>query len=85
MKIIIDGKKIASPADFHDEIEKISPIIGYGRNLDALYDALTSVRAEIKIKHTEEFKRALGEYGEALMEVIEEARAENDFLEVEYE
>ena len=41
-RIDIDGEEIKSVSDFHDIISEITYIVGYGRNLDALYDELTA-------------------------------------------
>lgn len=44
MNVIIDGLLIESENDFHDVIAKeLNLPIWYGRNLDALWDALTGM------------------------------------------
>jgi len=42
MKCVLDGKKIGSRDDFYDELARRLRLPGhFGRNLDALWDALT--------------------------------------------
>ena len=57
----------------------------YGNNLDALYDVLTerTEPLEIKVEHAEELKEILCGYGEAFMETLLDAAAENESVKVE--
>ena len=83
MKLILDGKKIKDVETFHDKIEKTS--LMHGRNLDALYDVLTSARAHIIIKNTAALRDNLGGCADEILNVIREADEFNDFLTVEYD
>ncbi|MCH5211247.1 MAG: barstar family protein [Oscillospiraceae bacterium] len=86
MKIILDGKKIDSVDTFHNEIEKISSIDGYGRNLDALFDALTEMRdISVEIKNPDALREHLGNYADSIIAVFEDAAEDNEFLTVEFE
>jgi ribonuclease inhibitor len=43
-QLLLDGRSLTSDADFHDAIDHAARgvgFLGYGRNLDALWDVLT--------------------------------------------
>ena len=82
-KIVINGKHIKSADEFHDEIEGFTSIDGYGRNLDALYDELTSSDDLIILENTEDFKKNLGEYADKVIETLKDAMENNENLTVE--
>ncbi len=83
-RIDIDGEEIKSANDFHDAISEISKIDGYGRNLDALYDALTASDDLIVIHSADLLKKNLGAYAEKIFEVLGDASKANDALAVIY-
>ena len=83
-RIDIDGEEIKSVSDFHDIISEITDIVGYGRNLDALYDVLTSSTDLIVIHHANLLKKNLGAYAEKIFEVFDDALKENDALTIIY-
>ena len=83
-RIDIDGEEIKSASDFHDIISEITYIVGYGRNLDALYDELTSSDDLIVIHNADLFKKNLGADAEKIFEVFADALKENDALTIIY-
>lgn len=83
-RIDIDGEEIKSANDFHDAISEITSIDGYGRNLDALYDALTASADLIVIHNADLLKKNLGAYAEKIFEVFDDASKANDALTVIY-
>ena len=50
----------------------------YGENLDALYDCLTDIKAELTIPCEADFKEKMGEYGKKMFKVMKLAAKEND-------
>ncbi|MEE1157389.1 MAG: barstar family protein [Methanobrevibacter sp.] len=76
--IEIDGKLIK--AEGHDYLkEALNFPDYYGKNLDALYDCLTEIGVETKIKLTNaDF------INQDLLETFIDASGENTFLEFEY-
>ena len=54
----------------------------YGRNLDALWDVLSTWSAPlcIEVTHTELLKRHLADYADALLELLHDAAAENNTI-----
>ena len=57
----------------------------YGKNLDALYDILSTYDKEVIIKFIDaEFLfEALGDYGTSLIDVFKEAEEENSRIKIE--
>lgn len=80
MQVIIDGKKITDKQALHKYLKEQCKFPDYyGNNLDALYDVLTE-RAEpleIMVEQAEELKEILCGYGEAFIETLQDAAAEN--------
>ena len=86
MQIIIDGRTITDKAMLHAYLkEQCNFPDYYGNNLDALYDVLTerSEPLEIKVERAEELKEILCGYGEAFIETLLDAAAENESVKVE--
>ena len=84
-EIIIDGSKIKTIDEFHDVIEKISSVSGYGRNLDALYDVLTEMTDTlIIIKYFDALNENLGDYADKILMVINDANEDNECLSVKF-
>ena len=80
MRVIIDGKNIKDKLSLHAYLkEQCNFPDYYGNNLDALYDVLTdrTEPLEIVLEHAEELKEILCGYGEAFIEVLQDAAAEN--------
>ena len=86
MQVIIDGKNITDKRMLHTYLkEQCNFPDYYGNNLDALYDVLTE-RAEpleVKVEHAEELKEILCGYGEAFIETLLDAAAENERVTIE--
>lgn len=85
MQVIIDGRNIKDKQALHAYLkEQCSFPDYYGNNLDALYDVLTdrSEPLEIKVEHAEELKEILCGYGEAFIETLQDAAAENERITV---
>ena len=78
ISIEIDGKLIKR--DGHDYLKEVLNFPDYyGKNLDALYDCLTEIGVETKIKLTNaDF------INQDLLETFIDASGENTFLEFEY-
>ena len=83
-RIDIDGEEILTSNDFYDIISGITDIVGYGRNLDALYDELTSSDDLIVIHNSDLLKKNLGAYAEKIFEVFDDASKANDALTIIY-
>ena len=85
MQVIIDGRNIKDKQSLHTYLkEQCNFPDYYGNNLDALYDVLTD-RAEpleIVVENAEELKEILCGYGEAFIETLQDAVAENGMLAV---
>ena len=86
--VVVDGGLMTSREAAHDLLaSRLGLPEYYGRNLDALYDALTE-RGEptrLVLLHREELAGRLGEYAGALLETLEDADRANPALEVLYE
>ena len=81
--IHIDGSNIKSKEVLHEVLMKeLSLPEWYGKNLDALYDALTELGEEthIIIDNSEEMLKNLDEYGKKFLKVLEDASNDNEFL-----
>ena len=84
-RIELDLRRLTSVANLHQHLYKaLSLPKYYGCNLDALHDCLTE-RAEetelvVSARVTEE--KYLGAYGEALLQVLQDAAEENPGLKV---
>ncbi len=76
--IILDGRSMTSRSDAHDMLARaLSFPEYYGKNLDALWDLVTTLRAELTITHASAMQAALGTYGTKLLNTLREATAEN--------
>ena len=85
MLVVLDGRKITDKIVLHKYLKEQCGFPDYyGNNLDALYDVLTD-RAEpleIVVENAEELKEILCGYGEAFIETLQDAVAENGMLAV---
>lgn len=88
MQVIIDGRCQTDKQKLHEYLKEQCQFPDYyGNNLDALYDVLTE-RAEllkIKVQYAEELKEILCGYGEAFLETLQDAAAENPNIILELE
>lgn len=77
MRVEIDGSEIKSDADFHAALISALPIpTFYGRNLDALWDVLTSMleRPVLLVwKRSAASRAAMPERFERIVDVLREA------------
>ena len=77
-KCIIDGAAMLSRADAHAELARALELPEYyGANLDALYDCVTAMDAELTLVHPAPMLDALKVYGCKLLETLYEAADSN--------
>ena len=80
MKIRLDGRRMSTREIAHQYIKwKLNLPDYYGKNLDALWDLLStySDSMEICFFNKESLIDQLGDYGEAIVEVFQDAELEN--------
>lgn len=80
MRVKLDGKKMINKELAHEYIKCKLKIPEYcGKNLDALWDVLSTWDKEIKISFTNlnELIENLGDYGGSIVEVFQDAAEEN--------
>ena len=81
MKVtILNGKRMRHNKAAHDYLKrKLNFPDYYGKNLDALWDLLTSISnpIEIVLLNSEDLYDSLGEYGHELVNVFKESMDEN--------
>lgn len=85
MLIELDCAFLTSRKDAHDYLQQLLQLPEYyGRNLDALYDVLTSIGTPMTIVVKNEImaEENLGGYGSALLATIREAAEENPAVTV---
>lgn len=85
---IIDGNEIETRDMLHDTLsEALNFPEWYGRNLDALYDCLTDMGEEIRIRfwNLDALERHLGSYAKALVKVAHVAAEENAGIRLEFQ
>jgi len=86
MEIVIDCSGIDSREALHRTVsEALSFPVWYGKNLDALYDALSEVSATVRLQHWDHAEAALGNYGKNTRRTLTEAALRNGPLEVIFE
>lgn len=85
--ILLDGAQMTTRGAAHAYLAaRLGFPAWYGKNLDALYDLLTE-RGEplrLQLRHREALEAALGGYGTALLETIQDAAEKNPVLEVSF-
>ena len=79
---LIDGTCMTSRAAVHDELARALELPEYyGRNLDALWDLTSTIKAEAVLLHADAMLNAMGAYGERLLQTLTEAAEKNpDFV-----
>jgi len=85
MEYFVDFEGVSGKEEIHERLSSALPLPShYGRNLDALYDALTEAHEkwDIVFLHWDDAVRASGDYMDALWNVCNDAAEENDTLTV---
>ncbi len=79
---LIDGTRMTSRAAAHDELARALELPEYyGRNLDALWDLTSTIKAETVLLHADAMLNAMGAYGERLLQTLTGAAEKNpDFV-----
>ena len=76
----LDGKVITNREELHNTIAwQLHLPDYYGRNLDALWDVLStwSELLHIEVIHTAQLQQHLGDYADALLQLLQETVDEN--------
>ncbi|PZD97609.1 barnase inhibitor [Paenibacillus sambharensis] len=85
-ELVLNGQELWTIDDFHDLFMNRLHFPGhYGRNLDALYDSLMDYvipPLTIRWTHYNESEQLLGDRAQALVQVLRDAAAEVEGLEV---
>ncbi|MBQ5368892.1 MAG: barstar family protein [Peptococcaceae bacterium] len=79
----LDGAVLKSKEELHSTISwQLALPDYYGRNLDALWDVLSTWSAPLRIEvtHTDLLKLHLADYVDALLELLHDAAAENSTI-----
>ncbi len=87
-RIILNGKRMITKEVTHAYLKrKFSLPDYYGRNLDALWDLLSTTvkETEIVLVNAECIAENLGKYGHSLLQVFEDLREENRRISVTYQ
>lgn len=80
-RVTLSGNKMTSREALHTYLaKKLTFPSYYGKNLDALHDCLCerSTPLHITVTYTDRLKEHLGDYGETLLQVIQDAAEENE-------
>ncbi len=79
-EIVLDGLELRSLEEVHDRFAQALALPEwYGRNLDALFDCLTELKAPVMVRllHQEALEDRLDRRGRALVRLLRRAAAEN--------
>ncbi|WP_304964863.1 barstar family protein [uncultured Oscillibacter sp.] len=79
-EIVLDGLELRSLEEVHDRFAQALALPEwYGRNLDALFDCLTDLKAPVTVRllHQETLEDRLDRRGRALVRLLRRAAAEN--------
>ncbi len=82
-RVTLSGNKMTSHEVLHTYLaKKLAFPSYYGKNLDALHDCLTerSTPLHITVTYTERLKEHLGDYGNVLLQVLQDAAEENELI-----
>lgn len=86
-RIILNGKRMISREVAHAYLKrKFRFPDHYGRNLDALFDLLstTAKDTEIVLVNASEITRHLGQYGQSLLRVFDDLNEETRHIKITY-
>lgn len=82
-RALIDGRSCRDKQALHQQLKDqlVFPDY-YGKNLDALYDMLSTAQEEVEIRflNRDELHGNLGSYADALLATLQEAAANNPFF-----
>lgn len=84
-RVTLSGNKMTSREVLHTYLaKKLAFPAYYGKNLDALHDCLCerSTPLHITVTYTERLKEHLGDYGDTLLQVLQDAAEENKCITV---
>lgn len=84
-KIHIPGDQFTTEEELHEFLqEHFNFPHYYGKNLDALYDALSEIteKTQVIVSSSIADEANLGEYGENFLTVLEEAAQDNEELKI---
>ena len=83
-KIILNGLTMLSRERAHDALALALDFPEYyGRNLDALWDLVSTLEADVILTGSDAMLAALGEYGESLIATLQEAAQANPRFRIE--
>lgn len=75
---ILDGRNMLTRAQAHEELRRVLALPDYyGRNLDALWDLVSTMEDEVALINAEAMKQSLGLYGEKLLSLFIDAQNQN--------
>lgn len=80
-RVTLSGNKMTSREVLHTYLaKKLAFPSYYGKNLDALHDCLTerSTPLHITVTYADRLKEHLGDYGETLLQVLQDTTEENE-------
>lgn len=84
--VILNGGMMTSKEEAHRYLSSKLNFPGYyGRNLDALWDVLSTIcePVQIKLTNSDKLNENLGEYAKSLLSVFTEAVLENENIHFE--
>ena len=74
----LDGRRMSTREAAHEHIaERLSVPEYYGRNLDALWDMISGMDADVTLRHADAMLSSLGAYGCRILSTLYEAAEEN--------
>lgn len=76
MQVVLDGRRMVTREALHDYLRELLDLPDYyGRNLDALYDLLSSYpeKLELTVVHADVMLEHLGRYGNAFVKTLTDA------------
>lgn len=82
-RVTLSGNKMTSKEVLHTYLaKKLAFPAYYGKNLDALHDCLTerSTPLHITVTYTDRLKEHLGDYGDALLQMLQDTSEENELI-----
>ena len=80
-RVTLSGNKMTSREVLHIYLaKKLAFPAYYGKNLDALHDCLCerSTPLHITVTYTDRLKEHLGDYGETLLQMLQDVTEENE-------